>query len=260
MLVCAGGLLLAMRWFTGSTPGALTAAKLPPVPDRRLRFVTCDVQARRLQSEPVLAEIAKCAPDFLILQNTREADVRAVAEAMHLQFAFAASTHGRGRENEEPQGNAILAKAAILSLPPGGPLGLCVSSSIGPTTVLIAALPSPGSSGAWAVAPLVAQWKDLGSPPIVLAGAFPGTLEADNLVENETGWFDALSAWPAVVRGTSAAKLQPRIFLSAGWSCTGGGLISGYAITPAWIDAGSSAFATTPTAKASTQPSTQADD
>jgi hypothetical protein len=254
MLACAGLLLVAMRCFTVASPGALLAEPHSLVPDRRLRFVTCDVQRRHLASEPVVAAIKTLAPDYLILQNIGESDARAVADAMHLRSVFLAARQQAVSSLSDPVGDAVLAKSPLSKPESAGWSGLWTSSGIGSKNVLlvsISASPSGGTDGAHS---LTSEWMKRGSPPMVLAA--PDLPRGDEFAEGKSGWFDALSPWLRVVPGTPAAELGPRIFLSPGWSCVAGGSISGYALTPAWIDASSSAFATTPT----TQQAAQADD
>jgi hypothetical protein len=227
-LLALGGVIVLTLVLTptAQSPAAPTAAA-SSVPDRKLRFVACDLKRRNPQGESIFAQIRRLDPDYLLLQNVNWADVSPLATAMGLRM-----WSPRGGPPAS-WGNCVLSKQEILD--GDGDRGCAVSVVDGkPFLVGSVQLPDDGQ--------LVAPWQESGAKTIVLGGSFVGAPADDDLVQAGTGRFDALPAF------VPSDKLpHERIFLSPGWSCVAGGVVRGNDLTAVWIDAASSAAATTPT-------------
>jgi hypothetical protein len=232
---------------SAQSPGA-PAEATSQVPNVRLRFVSCDVNRRHLQAEPVIAEIRRLDPDYLLLQNVYPQDVAPIAEAMGMQKWY---QPGLFQSSANPDGlpalwgNCVLSKQQIFegsSVEGGGTAAWAISVVAGKKFLVGSIHLKPAGGSSLESQQLISAWQKKESEPMVIGGLFSGELANDDLVQRGSGLFDALSAFVS----TDAAR-RPRIFLSPGWSCIRGGVIEGFDLAPAWIDASSSAAATATT-------------
>lgn len=254
MAACAGFLVLAMRQLPRQQNGAVPTEAASSVPDQKLRFITCDVRRRHFQNEPVLAEIKRRNPDYLILQNIEEPDARSLADLLQMHVVFrAASTPSTGPTIVH-YGNCVLSKQMLSAPEPAGGIGMWTLSEAGKKSFLIGSISVFSPAGPSASEELLADWVKNGSPPVVVAGNFPIGFAGNDPVQLHSGWFDGLSAWERLPPQLPSAQPRTQIFLSPGWSCRAGGAIAGYELAPFWVDASSSASATAPTTQAATQP------
>ena len=254
MAACAGLLVLAMRQLPRQQTGGGPTEAASKVPDQMLRFIACDVRGRHLQDEPVLAEIKRLNPDYLILQNLEEPDSRALANVLQMHAAFGAGLAQSASPPIAQYGNCVLSKQMLSPPQPAAGIGIWTMSQVGNKSFLIGSIIASSAGSQWAGNELLADWQKRGSPPIVVAGRFPIRFADNNPVQLHSGWFDGLSAWERLLPRPSSGEQPTQIFLSPGWSCRAGGAISGYDLIPCWVDAGSSASATAPTTQAATRP------
>jgi hypothetical protein len=254
-LVAFGGVILLRLFLTPQAESlAAPAEATPQIPGVKLRFVSCDVNRRRLQEEPVFAEIRRLDPDYLLLQNVDSEDVAPIAEAMGMAKWYHPGVYQPSANlggSRASWGNCVLSKQQIFEGSAieggGGVMGAWAVSAVDGKRFLVGSvhLKQTGDSSPESQQ-LISAWEKRGSEPIVIGGLFCRELAGDDLVQRGSGWFDALSAFI-----TTDAMRRPQIFLSPGWSCIRGGVIEGFDLAPAWIDASSSAAATAPTTRSS---------
>jgi hypothetical protein len=253
MLGLIGLLVLAMVRLPRPQAGALPKEAAPNVPDQKLRFAGCDVRGHHLQNEPVMKAIDALHPAYLILQNVEEADAMALADRLKMHCAFHAET-GADASAIAPVGECVLSKYPLSAAEAGAGIGMWTTSEVASQKFLIAAIWAPPDASPASTEQLLTEWWQRGSPPIVLAGRFPGKFADNEPVHLRSGWFDALSPWERLLPNSPVPEGSNQILLSPGWSCVAGGTITGYALAPSWIEASSSATATAPTTQAATQP------
>jgi hypothetical protein len=250
LLAAVVGLGAATLWWSRSAPTGISpiplATQPADVPNRKLRFISCDAARRRLRNDPVLAALRGLSPDFLLMQNVEATDLAAIAAALRMTPIF------RPADPDASWGFAIFSNRPLTDVTPlpdaSGRDGFWAACSIDQRKMLVGtvSVKSHGDVIDEGKA-LAAAWRSAGSTPLALGGIFAGPLADEGPVEPTTGWFDALSAFVRIGPGPAVG----RIFLSPGWSCTGGGALRGFDVTPYWIEAASASTATATTAPAS---------
>jgi hypothetical protein len=239
-LLAFGGVIVTALVFTppAQSPAAPTSAA-SSVPDRKLRFVVCDLKGRRPGDEGIFAEIRRLKPDYLLLQDVDSNDLASLVTTMQIRMSYPPN-------GPQASGNYLLSNQPLLdgeAIDGGdGIVGGWAASVVDGKKFLVGSVRLSASNGTAEEQRLIVAWQQRGGEPIVVGGIFAGEPMDDDLVQRETGWFDAL---PAFV--PSDQLTRERIFLSPGWSCIGGGVVRGGDLSAVWIDAASSAAATTPT-------------
>lgn len=249
LLAAVVGLGAATLWWSRAAPTGISPIPLATqpvdVPNRKLRFISCDATRHRLQNDLVLAALRGLSPDFLLVQNIEASDIAAIAAELHMSPAFRPADPGGS------WGFAIFSNRPltdVTALPDAsGHDGFRAACMIDRRKMLVATVCIKSHGDVIDEGKeLTSAWRSGGPTPLVLGGIFAGPLADEGPVEPTTGWFDALSAFVRIGPGPAV----PRIFLSPGWSCTGGGALRGFDVTPYWIEAASASTATATTAPA----------
>ena len=233
-LLAFGALILGLLAVTPFAHAPKAPADVPAgAPPRTVRVVCYDLAHQHPRNDPMLDDIRKLNPDYILLQGVDEDDSVAAAELLQMQARFHPQLYQRSEHLAGPKGvwgNLILGRQPLYN---GAPLG-SVRGGFGASAVsvvdgrkfLIASIHLAGDQALGEAENLTAIWKARGSPPMVAA-----LLKADPTFPPALSWLHAAGVSAGGSGGQWIASTGDFRVIASGFATA-----SGRGSPPFWVD------------------------